>query len=464
MKYNLFVVRIVHAIINKFLKSGVSIIITFIKKLLSSKKQSNKKNKAKKTGCNTIGRSQHNISKTDISVNSLKVLNRLGKGDFDAYLVGGSVRDLLLHKTPKDFDVATNAKPNEVRKLFKNCRIIGRRFRLAHILFYRDIIEVATFRSTEPASEQQKVSDSGMIVRDNVYGTIEEDAWRRDFTLNALYYDIRNSTILDFTGGFDDIKNKTIRIIGDANERFREDPVRMLRAIRFAAKLDFQLCDDTAQAIAPNAHLLTNVSNSRLFDEVAKLYHCGNAVKVQQLLQQHGLFQYLFPQLENLANKSYPLDSLLHHALENTDSRINENRTVTPSFFFAVLLWFPVLEQAIQYQHSGIPPLPAFEKAVSFVISQQNKTTSIPKRFTSAIREMWILQYRFPKRFGIRPFKVLEHPRFRAAYDFLLLRALAGDESVELAEWWSAFQEAPPHEQRKMIKQVNKNKNKQATQ
>lgn len=427
------------------------IIIKFIKKLL-------KRNRAHVAPVDTayiIPRNKHSISKADISNNALKVLNRLISGGFQAYIVGGSVRDLLLNKAPKDFDVATNATPNQIKNLFRNGRIIGRRFKLVHILFHREIIEVATFRSNEAVDESQQTNERGMIVRDNAFGSMDEDAWRRDFTVNSLYYNITDSSIIDFTGGFKDVQNNFIRMIGDPVTRYKEDPVRMLRAVRFSAKLNFQLAPDTEAPFPEISHLITHVSNSRLFDEMTKLYQCGNSETVQKLLVQYGLFDHLCPQTAALLDSTYPVNALLAIALENTDTRIRDDKPVTPAFLFAVILWFPMIERSKQLQESGMDPLPAVEKAMSLVISEQNKIIMIPKRYTQIIREIWLLQYRFNKRQGGRAFNLLQHPRFRASYDFMALRALAGDESMELAQWWTTFQETDEEGRTKMVAQLS---------
>ncbi len=399
-----------------------------------------------------IPRTKHSISKTDISNNAIKVLNRLISSGFQAYLVGGSVRDLLLHKAPKDFDVATNATPNEIKNLFRNGRIIGRRFKLVHILFHREIIEVATFRGHDAVDDSQQTNERGMLVRDNVYGTLDEDAWRRDFTINSLYYNIDDSSIIDFTGGVKDVQKKLIRMIGDPVTRYKEDPVRMLRAIRFSAKLHFKLAPETEAPFPDISQLITHVSNSRLFDEITKLYQCGEAETVQKLLIQYGLFKHLCPLTDALFNTEYPVNALLGIALENTDIRIRDNKPVTPAFLFAVLLWFPMIDLSRKLQSSGMDPLPAIEKSMSLTIAEQNRIISIPKRYSQVIREIWLLQYRFSKRLGGRAFNLLQHPRFRAAFDFMALRALAGDESMELAQWWTTFQEVDEAEQTNMVK------------
>ena len=426
-------------------------IISLIKKLL----RKSKANKPPVDSSNIIPRNQHQVSKTDISANALKVLNRLNSAGFQAYLVGGSVRDLLLHKAPKDFDVATNATPNQIRNLFRNARIIGRRFKLAHILYHREIIEVATFRGHEPVDDNQQTNDRGMLIRDNVYGTFEEDAWRRDFTINSLYYNIEDSSIIDFTGGVKDIHQRLIRMIGDPVTRYQEDPVRMLRAIRFSAKLHFEIADETALPLLQLNSLINHISGSRLFDEITKLYQCGEAATVQRLLVKYGLFKQLFAQTEKLMESKYPVNAFLVIALENTDTRIRDNKPITPAFLFAVLLWFPLMAKVEELISQDIEPLPALDQAMSHVIREQNNVITIPKRFTQVIREIWLMQYRFPKRLGHRAYHLLGHPRFRAAYDFLALRALSGDETMELAEWWTTFQDVEDSKKEAMIAELS---------
>lgn len=399
-----------------------------------------------------IPRNQHKLSKTDISSNALKVLNRLNSAGYQAYLVGGSVRDLLLGKVPKDFDVATNATPAQIKNLFRNGRIIGRRFKLVHVIFHRDIIEVATFRGNEAVDANQLTNERGMLIRDNVYGTLDEDALRRDFTINCLYYNIDDASIADFTGGVKDIEARTIRMIGSPETRYQEDPVRMLRAIRFSAKLHFDLAPETAEPLQRLSPLIRHVSSSRLFDEMTKLYQCGQAEGVQGLLLKHGLFAQLFEQTHALLNSEYPVNAFIGIGLENTDTRIRDNKPITPAFVYAVILWFPLLDRAKTLQNEeNLPPLPALEKAMAQIIVQQNQVVAIPKRFTQVMREIWLLQFRFPKRIGGRAANLLQHPRFRAAYDFLALRALAGDESMELADWWTTFQEVDENKQLEMV-------------
>ena len=292
-----------------------------------------------------------------------------------------------------------------------------------------------------------------MLIRDNVYGTLEEDAERRDFTINSLYYSLADGSITDYTDGVKDVGLKLIRMIGDPTTRYQEDPVRMLRAIRFSAKLHFQIEENTAKPIFSLSELITHISGSRLFDEMTKLYQCGEAQSVQQMLEQYGLFAHLFPQTARLFNSEYPVNKLLMLALESTDTRIREMKPVNPAFLYAIMLWFPMLARTEHFKKEGMDPLPALEKAMSYVISEQNQTVTIPKRYTQVMREIWLMQYRFPKRASHRPFDLLEHPRFRAAYDVLALRALAGDESMELAQWWTTFQEVDEKTQADMIKQ-----------
>jgi len=403
---------------------------------------------------NIIKRREHCLSETDISNNALKVLSRLQEAGFEAFLVGGGVRDLLLRRTPKDFDIATEARPNQIRKLFRNCRLIGRRFRLAHIYFGREIIEVATFRAEEVGEQAHlRKIDKGLLVRDNVYGSLEDDVYRRDFTINALYYDHSDHSIVDFTDGVKDIKAKVVRIIGDPAIRFQEDPVRMLRAVRFAAKLDFKIDHESEHYIKANSDILTRISPARLQDETLKLFQGGSAEATFHLLREYQLFSKLFPLTEAILTAELPPYALqlIHLTLRNTDQRIGEQKPVTPAFLFAVLLWYPLQQCTERLQKQGESPLPALEQAMSQVISEQCKHTTVPKRYTKVMREIWLLQYRLPKRTGLRPFRVLEHPRFRAAYDFLLLREQAGEISGNLGAWWTNFQEADETEQKKMV-------------
>lgn len=354
---------------------------------------------------------------------------------FDAYLVGGGVRDLLVGLHPKDFDVATNATPEEVRKLFRNCILIGRRFRLAHVRFGRDIIEVATFRG----EVQYCNVETGMIVRDNVYGTIEEDACRRDFTVNALYYHSKDCSITDYTGGMQDIKNKVIRMIGEPVPRYHEDPVRMLRALRLAAKLHFTLDTATEAPILNLVGLLQNVPPARLFDEIIKWFHSGNSLDAFKLLRQHGLFAVLFPQTEAnlIKGANQEVYELLVHGFSNTDQRMLEQKPLNSAFLFAVLLWWPLQKKVQKYQNEGLKLFAALQSAMQKVLQKQTQHIVIPKRLTQVIKEMWVLQYRFAQRKQRRIAHILRHPRFKIAYDLLLLRNESGENVKELTVWWT---------------------------
>nr|VFK13579.1 MAG: poly(A) polymerase [Candidatus Kentron sp. LPFa]VFK29528.1 MAG: poly(A) polymerase [Candidatus Kentron sp. LPFa] len=393
-----------------------------------------------------IPRSAHGISRTNISESALKVLYQLKKAGFDAYLVGGGVRDLLLDRRPKDFDVATNARPEQIRQLFKrNCILIGRRFRLAHVRFGREIIEVATFRGPQDdADNGDRVTIDGRIVRDNIYGsTIADDVWRRDFSVNALYYNIRDFSVIDFVGGMADIEARTLRLIGDPETRYREDAVRALRAVRFAAKLGFQIHPETEAPIREFGNLLEEMSPARLFDETLKLFHGGAALPSFRLLRQYDLFKRLFPATEaRLARADSGFTHrLLERALANTDARIAEDKPVTPSFLFAALLWEPMQHLAMRNRERGMSPISALEAARKEVISQQIKHVMLPRRQVAMIKEIWIFQQRLMRHVNKRPKRLIIHPRFRAAYDFLVLRGEAGEEQVrDAARWWTEFQ------------------------
>jgi len=382
-------------------------------------------------------------------------MNRLHHNGFGAYLVGGSVRDLLLHSMPKDFDVATDARPHQIQKLFRNSHLIGRRFRIVHVQFGREIIEVTTFRAKDEDNDRLKSKD-GMILQDNIYGNIHQDAWRRDFTINALYYNIADFSIVDFTGGYEDLKNKVIRLIGDPVKRYQEDPVRMLRAIRFSAKLGFTLDPKTAEPIPKMAHLLKNIPGARLFEEIFKLYHGGKAEKTHQLLCQYGLFAVLFPMVNATLKEKTADHPLIQHVLENTDHRFSEQKPIMPAFLLSALLWYPLQKEAETLRKMGVSPLVSLEKAMSEIFYKQNQIIPIPRKHSQVVREIWICQYRFSRRHGPRPFRFLTHPRFRAAYDFLLIRTLAGEESIELAQWWTTFQEADENTQQKMVRDLNR--------
>ncbi|MCG5516337.1 polynucleotide adenylyltransferase PcnB [Ectothiorhodospira sp. 9100] len=417
-------------------------------------------------------RAEHGISRANISDNALKVLYRLKDAGFRACLVGGGVRDLLLGREPKDFDVATDAHPEEVRKVFRNCRLIGRRFRLAHVYFGREIIEVATFRAphedstddqdleADDAGSRQALVEDGRIIRDNVYGTIEQDAWRRDFSINALYYDINDFSVVDYTDGMEDLKNGVLRLIGDPEVRYREDPVRMLRAVRFAAKLGFRLDPAAEEGMVELGDLLEDVAPARLFDEVVKLFHGGHALQTFEMLRHYDLFQYLFPLTEESLEheeQGFPI-TFVANALRNTDDRIQCGKGVNPAFLYAVLLWEPVRHLAERFMEDGASELPALQRAGGQILAEQAQFISIPKRFSLPVREIWEMQPRFEIRQGVRPLKLITHPRFRAGYDFYCLRGRSGEALEDGCEWWTRLQEVNEAEQRRMVEAQGKSK------
>ena len=399
-----------------------------------------------------IPREEHIISRRQISENALNVLYKLRNGGYQAYLVGGSVRDLLLGREPKDFDVVTDAHPEQIRELFRNSRLIGRRFRLAHVRYGKEIIEVSTFRAPHHVAEGEGHSVDGRIIRDNVYGTIDEDVWRRDLTVNALFYNIADFSVVDYVGGMADIEAGRIRLIGEPRHRFTEDPVRLLRAVRFAAKLGFRIDADTEAPISELAGLLEDIPAARLFEESLKLFLGGCALQTFELLRHHGLFNALFPQTEealSMEEDGFP-QTLLIHALKNTDTRLAEGKTVTPGFLIAAILWAPMHTLADKYIRDGMREGDAIVLASDVVISKQTSSTSMPRRFTQMARDIWQLQPRLKRNKGKYAQRLLSHPRFRAAYDFLLLREQAGEPVGELADWWTDFQKNADSQQHKM--------------
>lgn len=388
-----------------------------------------------------IPREEHTVSRAQISENALKVLYRLKSAGFQACLVGGSVRDLLLGREPKDFDVATDAWPEQVRELFRNSRLIGRRFRLAHVRYGEEIIEVSTFRSGHDETE----TEDGRILRDNVYGSLDEDVWRRDFTVNALYYNIEDFSVVDYVGGMDDIRAGRIRLIGDPVRRYTEDPVRLLRAVRFKVKLGFRIDAESERPIFELGRLLGDMPPARLFEEVLKLFMGGTALQSFEELRHYRLFGELFPQTEAVLAEQeggFP-HTLLIRALENTDQRLAEGQPVSPGFLLAALLWTPMFELAREYMQDGMHENDAIRLAGDVVVSRQVNCTAMPRRFTQMARDIWQMQPRLARTGGKRPQRTFSHPRFRAAYDFLLLRAASGEDVGELAEWWTRFQEDP---------------------
>ena len=399
-------------------------------------------------GPTIIPRSAHGVSRDEFSQSALKVLYRLHKSGYQAFLVGGCVRDALVGLHPKDFDVATDATPDEVRALFSNCRLIGRRFRLAHVRFGREIIEVATFRAaSNDADDDHAHDDEGRIIRDNVYGSIEEDVWRRDFTCNALYYNIADHSIWDFVGGVEHIRQKHIVLIGDPQQRLREDPVRMLRAVRFAAKLGFTVDDSVSAAIRSQVDLIANVPPARLFDEFLKLFQAGHAERTFDMLREYGLFAMLFPATDQEIEQDEAFADFVRAALRNTDKRVAEGLSVTPMFLLGVFFWAPARRLAAEMRaEEKMSESQALSLAAYELSGQQQRRLSIPRRFTVPMREMIALQPRFTTTRGKRAATLLEHRRFRAAYDFMMLLAEAGQFDPELARLWTDVQNQAPDE------------------
>jgi len=433
-----------------------------LKKLIQSLRSPLRRSKHPRSTPVVIGHAKHSMRRAQISRNAINVVERLQKAGYQAYLVGGCVRDLMLGLKPKDFDVATSATPEQVRAEFRNARVIGRRFKLVHVHFGREIIEVATFRANHPQGDDEEDNhlssrnESGRILRDNVYGSLEDDAQRRDLTINALYYDPSTEHVLDYAQGAQDIQNRQISMIGDPTQRYQEDPVRMLRAIRFAAKLDFDIEKHTAEPIRPLAHLLRDIPSARLFEEVLKLFLGGYAEFTFDLLVEYDLLAPLFPaSAAALKNDPQYAGNLMRLALASTDKRIAEGRPVTPAFLFAAMLWPALPARVPQQQARGLPPIPAMQEAAQSLITEQCQHTAIPKRFSMPIREIWDMQERLPRRHGKRADLLLENPRFRAGYDFLLLREDAGENLGGLGDWWTDYQDASDSQRRDMIRDLS---------
>ncbi len=395
-----------------------------------------------------IPRDQHTISRKDISPNALRVLYRLRESGFGAYLVGGAVRDLLVGGHPKDFDVATSATPEEVKALFRNCRLIGRRFRLAHVVFGREIIEVATFRANIDDGSGDRELDNGRLVRDNVYGSIEDDAIRRDFTCNALYYAIEDFSVRDYCGGFEDVQARLMKLIGDPELRYQEDPVRMLRAVRLAAKLNFDIEAGTAEPIPRLAGLLSEAAPARLFEEILKLFLSGHGVASFEGLERYGLLGALFPESAAAlkSNRSGALRAMVLEGLRNTDARVANDEPVSPAFLFALLLWPAFCRTLMALQAQGVQPEDAQRRAADRVTLHQLERVALPRRFSLPMQEIWLLQTRFSSRQRKRVFRTLSHPRFRAAFDFLVLRQFASADHAADVEFWREAQKSSGQE------------------
>ncbi|MGZ8269625.1 MAG: polynucleotide adenylyltransferase PcnB [Methylophilus sp.] len=426
----------------------------FLKKVFSKREKAldaiNQADMGSISSAKVITAKTHQINQNLISSGALKTCDGLQKAGFQAYIVGGAVRDLLLNYKPKDFDVATNATPEQVYKIFRRSRIIGKRFRLVHVLWGNETIEVSTFRGHHQAEGDAKTSETGRIIRDNIFGSIEEDAVRRDFTANALYYDPARAEVLDFHNGAADIQAKVLRMIGDPETRYQEDPVRMLRAVRLSAKLGLTIEKTTQAPIQRLASLLEDVPPSRLFDEMLKLFLSGHAVESVNALRAQHLHHGLLPLLDVVLEQ--PLgEKFVMLALKNTDERILNGKSSNPSFLFASLLWHEVLAAWSAYQKQGNHLIPALHMAMNEVIDLQAEKMAIHNRFTATMKEIWMMQPRFEQRFGKRPYALLTNPKYRAGYDFLLLRCESGEVPMELGEWWTVFADASSEERTAML-------------
>jgi poly(A) polymerase len=393
-------------------------------------------------------RDKHPIRREQISPAARQVVERLQQAGFKAFVVGGAVRDLMFGIAPKDFDIATDATPEQVKPLFRRAFIIGRRFRLVHVLSGHETTEVSTFRAL---SAETQADEHGRLVSDNVFGSQYEDAFRRDFTMNALYFDPVSEEVWDYVGGVRDVRARRLRLIGPPVTRYREDPVRMLRAVRLAAKVGAEIEPKTAEPIPRHADLLGNVPPARVYDEMQKLLLSGHAVETLKSLRAHGLHHGVLPMLDAIVEQ--PLGHrFVDLALRGTDERIRAGKTVSPGFLFATLFWHDVLAQWVRRRESGEKPFPALMAAMDAVLESVAEQLAIPRRFTSTIIEIWGLQPRFEQRSGQRPFRLLEHPRFRAGLDFLHLRCRSGEQPAELFEWWRDFERADDETRATMLR------------
>ena len=446
----------------------------FLQKVFNKKTKAdlaiNKADSLELGGAKKITVSTHKINKSLISQAAIKTCDGLQKAGFEAFIVGGAVRDLLMNVKPKDFDVATDATPEEVYKVFRRSRIIGRRFRLVHVLWGQETIEVSTFRGHHMTEGDAQTNDSGRIIRDNIFGNLTEDAARRDFTANALYYNPVNEDVLDFHNGVADLNANLLRMIGDPTTRYQEDPVRMLRAVRLSAKLGLKIEKNTEAPIQKLADLLQDVPPSRLFDEMLKLFLSGHAVESISALRAQHLHHGLLPLLDVVLEQ--PLgERFVMLALKNTDERIKIGKSSNPSFLFATLLWHEMLVAWDKYKAQGEHLIPAMYMAMDEVIGVQAQKMAIHNRFTATMKEIWSMQPRFEQRAGKRPYGLLTHPRYRAGYDFLLLRCESGEIDMEIGEWWTKFADADAETRASMLlpdttpkKRRKKNRKKPTTQ
>ncbi|NIA55583.1 polynucleotide adenylyltransferase PcnB [Massilia sp. TW-1] len=395
-----------------------------------------------------LGPEQHGIDPKLVSNNAVRVTQTLQEAGFKAFVVGGAVRDLLLGVKPKDFDIATDATPEEVKKLFRRAFIIGRRFQIVHVMFGQDLLEVTTFRGK--GSDNAPKDEHGRVLRDNNFGPQHEDAERRDFTINAMYYDPATQTVLDYHGGIEDIRAKVLRIIGQPEARYREDPVRMLRVVRFAAKLGFTIEPATRAPIPVMAPLINNVPAARVFDEMLKLLMSGQALACLKELRSSGLHHGLLPLLDVVLEQPIGM-KFVTLALESTDTRVKAGKGVSPGFLFASLLWHQVLEKWTAYRAAGESPIPALHLAADDVLDNQTENLALQRRIATDMRDIWAMQPRFERRNGKSPYKLLEHPRFRAGFDFLLLRCESGELDAEIGNWWTTFYAGDVAERERLI-------------
>lgn len=467
--------------------SSESVILTYIKNLFNKKtKQASPKavkteqpkepsvsphsrplrkdSQAHRYNKHVIKASQAGINPRMISKNALNVVEKLNRQGYEAYIVGGCLRDLLLGKHPKDFDVATNARPDQIQTIFqRQCRLVGRRFRLAHIMFGHDVIEVATFRAAHSEHHNEshaKQNEQGMLLRDNVYGNLEQDAQRRDFTVNALYYSPKDNSLHDYFNGLDDLKAGKLRLIGDPITRYQEDPVRMLRSIRFMAKLDMFLDKPSETPIRQLAHLLKNIPPARLFDESLKLLQTGNGVKTYKLLREYGLFEQLFPALVPYftAQADSYAERMILTALESTDERVADKLRVNPAFLFAAFFWYPLREKVEMLKNEGgLNNHDAYALAINEILDLFSAALAAPRRHTAVIRDIWFLQLQLLKRNGNSPEKTMAHQKFRAAFDLLAMRAeIEGGEAIELSTWWHEYQFSNAEQRTYLVKEQAK--------
>ena len=414
-----------------------------------------RKSSAATSAARILPLAKHGIHRNRLDDCALEVCEKLADAGFKGYVVGGAVRDLLLDLRPKDFDVATDATPDQIRGLFRRSRIIGKRFQIVHVMCGRETIEVTTFRANgqkEADEEEERPTDAhGRLLTDNIFGNMADDAARRDFTVNALYYDPAREEIHDYFGGVADCKKRVLRIIGDPDTRYREDPVRMLRAARFAAKLEFSIDPATRKPVAELAPLLANIPRARIFDEALKLLLSGHALRGVHQLRAEGLHHGMLPLLDTILDDPTG-GPFITAALKSTDERIREDRPASPAFLFGTLLWPQVAQRWKALEAKGEKPMPALFTAMDEILDAQRGQLAIPRRYDGMMKEVWGVQPRFEQRGGQRPYRLLEHPRFRAAYDFLVLRAASGEVEQELADWWTRFQDADETTRHTMLK------------